>query len=69
MVEIKIFNGTVMLSNNVSVFSTKELAEKTKQKLQEINSNSDDTVGVSVTIREADYYESESEVPILNNKV
>lgn len=69
IVEIKMFNGTGMLGNTISAFSTKELAEKTKQKLQELNSNSNDTVKVSITIREVDYYESESEIPILNNKV
>lgn len=58
-------NGTVTMCNDISNYTNKELAEKVKEKIIEVNKNS--MFPAMCHIEETKIYESENEVPILNN--
>lgn len=62
-----VLNGTVTMNVYRSVFATKELAEKAKEAVIESNKSTKITsLQVLVDIQESDLYESEEDVPILN---
>ena len=64
-----VLNGTVTMNVYCSVFTTKELAEKTRDAVIEANEkNGDNSFQVLVGIQESDLYETEEDVPILNNE-
>lgn len=56
-----VYNGTVTLATTYSVFTSAEVAKKTKEKLIELN-NGD----VVYRIKEVELYETEQDVPVLN---
>ena len=60
-----ILNGTVTISTHPSVFATRELAEKAKDEVDRSNVNKH-TFSIINEIHEADLYEEEKDVPILN---
>ena len=55
------WNDTLPLKTNYSAYKTRELAEKTVEKLKSLNQNN-----VSYRIVPVDYYKSETKIPILN---
>lgn len=57
-----VYNGTVTLATTYSVFTSVEVAKKTKEKLTEINDNND----IVYRIKEVEMYETEQDVPVLN---
>lgn len=60
-------NGTVTMHTDVASFTTKELAEKTKEAI--IKANENNMFPAMSYIEETKVYESEEEeVPILNKK-
>lgn len=56
-----VYNGTVTLATTYSVFTSAEVAKKTKEKLTELNN-----IDVVYRIKEAEMYETEQDVPVLN---
>lgn len=58
-------NGTVTMFNDISSYTSEELAEKVKDKNIKTNKNS--TFPAMCNIQVTNVYESEDEVPILNN--
>ena len=56
-----LWNGTIPLKSQYSAYKTKELAEKTMEKLKNLNQDN-----VSYMIVPIKYYESETEIFILN---
>lgn len=60
----RFMNGTVTMHTDVVSFTSKELAEKTKESI--IENNKDAMFPVLCNIEETKVYESENEVPILN---
>ena len=60
-------NGTVTMHTDIASFTSKELAEKTKDAVVNANKNSDFPAWCN--IEETRVYESEDEVPILNPKL
>lgn len=66
----RLMNGTVTMQSQVACFTSRELAEKVKQAVLEVNHyNCEEMHGMYCLcdeIVEADVYESEQEVPILN---
>lgn len=67
----RLMNGTVTIQSQVACFSSRELAEKAKQAVLEANGyNIEEMHGMYCCcdeIVETDVYESEEDVPILNN--
>lgn len=59
-----VWNGTIMLHQNFSLYPTKELAEKVREKLRE--ATADDNFPSTTQIKEINFYSDESKVPILN---
>lgn len=57
-------NGTVTMCNDISNYTSKELAEKVKDKIIELNKNG--MFPPMCHIEETSVYETEAEVPILN---
>lgn len=57
-------NGTVTMHTDVASFTTKELAEKTKEAIEKANVNA--MFPPVSYIEETKVYESEDKVPILN---
>lgn len=56
-----IYNGTIVLANDYSLYTDIQTAEKVKNKLKSINGDV-----VSYIIKEVDFYETENDVPVLN---
>lgn len=68
--EIKAFNGTVTVWDEVSLYSTKELAEKTLQCVMAENMNNKDC-SFHIVYKgptEIDIYTKESEIPFFNKQ-
>ena len=64
-----LMNGTVTMKSQVAAFSSRKLAEKTKQAVIEANFNTDCPFTCYCDdIVETDVYEAEDEVPILNKE-
>ena len=65
----RLMNGTVTMQSQVAAFTSRELAEKTKQAVIEANFNTDSPFTCNCDdIVETDVYETENEVPILNKE-
>ena len=63
-VEVRSLNGTVTMMSYTHAFIDKELAEKAADKIKE--KNKDSVFHVIVRVYDSVLYESENEVPILN---
>lgn len=63
-----IMNGTVTMQTIVCSFTSKVLAEKTRQAVIEANKDIDFPKSRCYEVEETDVYESEDEVPILQDK-
>ena len=61
-----IYNGTVLIEQETSSYTTAELREIVKQHLENMNSTLPDNWTVRYTEFRSDVYEHTSEVPILN---
>lgn len=64
IVEQQLWNGTVLLGSDFSVYESLSLAEKVRDKLN--NQKSSKYFTATVNIESVVLYESEREVPILN---
>ena len=65
----RLMNGTVTMQSQVAAFTSRELAEKTKQAVIMANFNNDTPFScLCDDIVETDVWETEDEVPILNRK-
>lgn len=65
-----IWNGTILLKNIQTAFTTRELAERTLQAVKDINKNNkNDVITTSFHIEEIDFYSDEKQVPILNKDI
>ena len=64
----KIMNGTVVVSTSLDSFTTKELAEMALNKVKELNSSNEFSVGLDIEyeIKESTLFSTKEEVPILN---
>ena len=67
LINTTVWNGTVPIYNCFTTVPTKELAEKTKDAIDDTNGNIE--LKTTTCITEIDYYESEEQIPILNKKV
>lgn len=63
-VEVRALNGTVTMMSYTHLFIDKELAEKTSNTIKEKNKNA--SFNVVTRVYESELFESENEVPILN---
>ena len=63
-VEVRALNGTVTMMSYTHAFIDKELAEKASNTIKEKNKNV--SFNVVTRVYESELFESESEVPILN---
>ena len=63
-VEVRALNGIVTMMSYTHVFIDKELAEKASNTIKEKNKNA--SFNVVTRVYESELFESESEVPILN---
>ena len=61
-----VMNGTVVSSSYTSAFATKELAEKTMDKLKDANKECD--CKLRYTITESSFFKEEKDVPVLNEE-
>lgn len=64
IVKQQLWNGTVLLGSDFSVYESLELAEKVRDELS--NQESSEYFTTTVNIESVTLYESEREVPILN---
>lgn len=64
IVKQQLWNGTVLLGSDFSVYESLSLAEKVRDKLS--NQESSEYFTATVNIESVVLYESEREVPILN---
>ena len=64
IVNQQLWNGTILLGSNSSVYESLSLAEKVRNKLS--NQENSKYFTATVNIESAVLYESEKEVPILN---
>lgn len=64
IVKQQLWNGTVLLESNFSVYESLELAEKVRDELS--NQESSEYFTTTINIESVTLYESEREVPILN---
>ena len=64
-VEVRALNGTVTMMSYTHAFIDKELAEKAANTVKEKNKNNS-AFDVITRVYESELFESESEVPILN---
>lgn len=63
----QLWNGTVLIESNFSIYESLELAEKVRDKLSELNNQeSSEYFSTTINIESIALYESEREVPILN---
>lgn len=62
----RMMNGTVTMYTHSAAFATKKLAEKTMEKLKELNNNGRD-FPINYSIQECDFYKEEDEIPVLND--
>ena len=65
------WNGTIVLRVLTSAYSSKELAEKCKEEIIKSNKHLNEidpehAIPCTCEIEEAEFYESEKEIPILN---
>ena len=63
-VEVRALNGTVTMMSYTHSFIDKELAEKASNTIKEKNKNA--SFNVVTRVYESELFESENEVPILN---
>lgn len=72
ILRITCYNGTVTMFNHTYCFKTRELAEKTIEKLKDINTKYDEkntsfyNFSVHYDIEEYQLFENESEIAIFN---
>lgn len=64
-VEMKAMNGSITMMIQTHAFTTKEVAEKAAEAIKE--KNKDSVFHVITRVYDSELYESENEVPILNN--
>ena len=63
-VEVRALNGTVTMMSYTHAFIDKELAEKSSNTIKDKNKNA--SLNVVTRVYESELFESENEVPILN---
>lgn len=67
IVKQQLWNGTVLIKSDFSVYESLELAEKVRDRLDELNSQENfEYFTTTINIESVALYESEREVPILN---
>lgn len=70
IVKQQMWNGTILIGSDFSVYESLELAEKVRDRLDELNNReSSEYFTTTVNIKSVTLYESEREVPILNEYV
>ena len=65
-INMKLMNGTVCMSSDVSIYGCKELRDNVLEKLKQENKNYENAFNIEYNLFESELYESASEVPILN---
>ena len=60
------YNGTLVMKQDFSLYPTRNLAEKVRDKIRNDQSLAESEFLVTTRIEEVNYYENESKVPILN---
>lgn len=67
-INMKLMNGTVCMSSDISIYGCKELRDNVLEKLKQENKDSekDNTLNIEYDLFESELYDSASEVPILN---
>lgn len=64
-----LMNGTVTMKNIVAAFTSRELAERTRQAVIDANKDIEFPRSYCTEITETDVYECDGEVPILNPEI
>ena len=64
-----LMNGTVTMSVSVAAFTSRELAERTRQAVIDANKDIEFPRSYCSKIEEKDVYECDGEVPILNPEI
>lgn len=62
-------NGTITVKSDYSIYPSVKLAEEVVKKLKEVNKGGDSLFDCKYQIVEADIYETENDVPVLNNNL
>ena len=67
-INMKLMNGTVCMSSDISIYGCKELRDNVLEKLKQENKNyeNENAFNIEYNLFESELYESASEVPILN---
>ena len=64
-----VMNGTVTIGTGTALFSSRDLAEKTREAVMEVNKEPSGPFAMYCgEIMEAEIFETEEEVPILNRE-
>lgn len=64
-----LMNGTIPIKSDYSIYPSVKLAEEVVKKLKEVNKGRDSFFDCKYQIVEADIYETENDVPVLNNNL
>lgn len=64
-INMKLMNGTVCMSSDISIYGCKELRDNVLEKLKQENKD-DKAFNIVYDLFESELYDSASEVPILN---
>lgn len=67
-INMKLMNGTVCMSSDISIYGYKELRDNVLEKLKQENKDfeNNNTLNIEYDLFESELYDSASEVPILN---
>ena len=67
-INMKLMNGTVCMSSDISIYGCKELRDNVLEKLKQENKNyeNENAFNIVYDLFESELYDSASEVPILN---
>lgn len=63
-----VMNGTIVIKTDYSVYPSLKIAEKVVSKLKEVNDDGSCLFTCNYKIVEANYYQTENDVPVLVKK-
>lgn len=61
-----VWNGSRIVNQFFSIYPSRKLAEKVRDRILDLDDNEKSIFTITFQIESIDYYENESEVPILN---
>lgn len=63
-----LMNGTIPVKSDYSIYPSVKLAEEVVEKLKEVNKEGDSIFDCKYQIVEADFYQTDKDVPVLYNE-